>query len=399
MIQPNRSSATAALPAPVSLLPSIAIYVHIPWCASLCPYCDFDKQAHDFGLIDRYVDAVIQHVRTTHERTAHSLYFGGGTPSLLTVPRLARLIEGCRERFNLPVDAEISAEANPSDVVAHKIEGYLRAGITRLSLGVQSLDDDELRLLCRRHTADKARRAVAAARDAGCTDLSVDCMYGLPGQSAESVGRTIEGLVALNPDHVSCYALTLDATTPMGAAQVAGTLTLPDDDAVADQYAALQDALGRAGFLQYELSNWARPGHASIHNLTYWRNGEYVGLGAGASGSFMGLRYKRTPDIVAYIAAAAAGQPGYVASEHWSAARMMRDTVMLGLRLKEGISAGEFERRFGAPLTSYCTNRLADLVTAGVLQWHGDRVSLDPHSYLVCNAVLVEILPARPAEA
>lgn len=374
-------------------MPSIAVYVHIPWCAALCPYCDFDKQASEFHLVDAYLDAILRHVEAAPERRAHSLYFGGGTPSLLTVPRLARVIEACRERFALAADAEVTIEANPSDIVAHKVEAYLRAGVNRISLGVQSLQDPELRLLGRRHTADKALRAARAIREAGCANLSVDLMYGLPGQSMAALERTLAGVIALEPAHVSCYALTLEPTTPMGAAVEAGELALPDDDTVADQYARIQQVLGNAGYRQYEISNWARPGRESVHNLTYWRNGEWLGLGAGAAGSFMGLRTRRTPVIRDYIAAARAGEPGYVECEPWTPARMMRDTVMLGLRLAEGISDAEFRSRFGMGLASFCTDRMAHLARAGVLRWDGERLALEPASYFVCNAVLAQILP------
>lgn len=376
----------------LSSAPTIAVYVHIPWCASLCPYCDFDKQATDFGLVDSYIDALVRHVEATPARTAHSLFFGGGTPSLLTIPRLARIVEACKARFGL-VDAEVTVEANPSDIVAHKVAGYLEAGVTRISLGVQSLDDDELRFLGRRHTADKARRAGAAIREAGCDDLSLDVMYGLPGQSLERLRATLHGLITLEPDHLSCYALTIEPTTPMGAELAAGVIHLPDDDRVADQYVEIQATLGAAGFVQYELSNWARPGHASRHNCTYWRNGEWVGLGAGAAGSFMGLRYKRTPVVRDYIAAAMAGNPAYIESEGWIPETMMRDTVMLGLRLAEGVSDEVFRASFGRSLVDYCTDRLPVLVGAGVLHWRDHCLALDPASYFVCNGVLAEILP------
>ncbi len=372
---------------------SIAVYVHIPWCASLCPYCDFEKQASEFRLIDAYIDALLRHVEATPPRVAHSLFFGGGTPSLLTVPRLARIITACRDHFGMAPDAEITVEANPSDVVPHKVEAYLDAGVNRISLGVQSLRDDELRLLGRRHSAEKAARAARALREAGCVNFSLDVMYGLPDQSVAALEETLEGVIALEPAHVSCYALTLEPTTPMGAAVEAGELALPEDDVVADQYALIQERLGATGFAQYEISNWARPGRESLHNLTYWRNGEWLGLGSGAAGSFMGVRTKRTPVVRDYIAAASAGDPGYVESELWTRERLMRDTVMLGLRLAEGVADTAFRVRFGVCLAEYCGDRLADLVQAGVLRWHGDRLALDPAHYFVCNAVLGEILP------
>lgn len=371
---------------------SVAVYVHIPWCAAICPYCDFDKQATDFRLVDEYIEAVVRHMNAHVRRRTHSLYFGGGTPSLLTPPRLTRLIHAWRTRFGVADQHEVTIESNPSDIVAHKVEAYLQAGVTRISLGVQSLDDDELKLLGRRHTADKAVRAARAVREAGCGNLSVDLMYGLPGQRLESLRRSLGGLLALEPDHISCYALTLEADTPMGAEASAGRLDLPDDDAVADQYGEIQSRLADAGLRQYELSNWARPGHESIHNLTYWRNGEWIGLGAGAAGSASGRRYKRTPIVRDYIAAALADEPGFVECETWTRQARMRDTVMLGLRLEEGISAPDFEARFDMSLRDYFGARLNDLVRRGVLRWTGDRLALDPASYFVCNAVLSELL-------
>jgi oxygen-independent coproporphyrinogen-3 oxidase len=368
--------------------------VHIPWCAAICPYCDFDKQASDFRLTDNYIDAVIRHIDAQPRRASHSLYFGGGTPSLLTPARLSRLIRAWRTRFAVADPPEVTVESNPSDVVAHKVAAYLEAGVTRISLGVQSLDDDDLRFLGRRHSADKAIRAARAVRDAGCRDLSVDLMYGLPGQSPDALRRSLHGLIALEPNHVSCYALTLEPDTPMGLEASAGRLELPGDDAVADQYAEIQGMLANAGFQQYEISNWARPGHQSLHNLTYWRNGEWVGLGSGAAGSTAGRRYKRTPVVRDYISAALGGDPGFVEREEWTRASGMRDTLMLGLRLAEGVSTAEFETRFGVALRDYCGGRLDDLVAQGVLRWTGDRLALDPSSYFVCNSVLSELLPA-----
>jgi len=327
-------------------------------------------------------------------RSTHSLYFGGGTPSLLTPARLARLIHAWRTRFAVIDSHEITVESNPSDIVAHKVEAYLRAGVNRISLGVQSLDDDELRFLGRRHTADKAMRAAQAVREAGCRDLSLDLMYGLPDQPMDALRRSLNGLIALEPDHVSCYALTLEPDTPMGAEASAGRLDLPEDDAVADQYAEIQRMLAEAGFHQYELSNWARPGHESIHNLTYWRNGDWIGLGSGAAGSAAGRRYKRTPAVRDYLAAAMRGEPGFIECEDWTRASRMRDTLMLGLRLAEGVSDAEFEARFGVALRDYCAERLDDLVRKGVLHWCEDRLALDPSSYFVCNSVLSEILPS-----
>ncbi len=372
---------------------SIAIYVHWPWCASICPYCDFDKQATDFTLADAYIDALIAHLEAAPRRAVHSIYFGGGTPSLLRPDRLEHILDACRVHMDVLPDCEITLEANPSDVVAHKIEGYLRAGVNRISLGVQSLIDEELQFLGRRHDAAKVTRSVEAIREAGCENFSLDLMYGLPGQAEEAVQRSLDGMIALAPPHLSCYALTLEDSTPMGAEAAAGALKLLDDDSVANGYARIQRALGQAGLDQYEVSNWARPGHQSIHNLTYWRNGEWLGLGAGAAGSLEGRGYKRDPLVTAYLAAAAQGDPAYAVEEAWTAESLMRDTVMLGLRLAEGVSDEEFAARFGRSLTDYCTERLGELVAAGVLGWKDGRLSLASSHYFVSNAVIGDLLP------
>jgi oxygen-independent coproporphyrinogen-3 oxidase len=270
---------------------SIAVYLHWPWCAAICPYCDFDKQASDFGLADAYIEAMLTHLAMEPRRRVHSVYFGGGTPSLLRPDRLARLMDGLRDRMEVAADAEVTLEANPSDVVAHKIEAYQRAGVNRISLGVQSLIDLELRFLGRRHDAAKAVKAVEALRAAGCENFSLDLIYGLPGQGEDEVRRSVEGLLGLEPAHLSCYALTLEEGTPFGDAEAAGRLAAEDDDVVAERYGLICELAEGAGFGHYEVSNWARSGWESVHNLTYWRNGEWLGLGAGAAGSIGGVRY------------------------------------------------------------------------------------------------------------
>lgn len=376
---------------------SLAVYVHWPWCASLCPYCDFDKQASDFGLADEYIDALCAHIASASggpPRPAHSLYFGGGTPSLLRPGRLARIIEAVRSHLNLLTDAEITVETNPSDVAVPKLRAYFEAGVNRISLGVQSLVDEELRFLGRRHSADKAARAVRALREAGCRNLSIDLMYGLPDQTPPRLQTSLGGILDFEPEHISCYALTLEDSTPMGRDLAEGRLDLPSDDAVAAGYDQIRSGLAEAGYEQYELSNWARPGFASVHNLTYWRNGEYLGLGAGAAGSHGGLRYKRNPDVRAYVGSAKSGDPAFVDSEAWTREQAMRDSVMLGLRLNEGISNAEFCGRYGTSLAHYCTDRLPALVETGVLGWRDDRLCLAPDHFFVCNAVLGEILPS-----
>ena len=262
---------------------SAGIYVHVPWCRSICTYCDFDRQAHAFELIPAYVGALAAEIAAQPNLTAHSVFFGGGTPSLLEPGQIGAVLDACRRRFELLTDAEITVEANPGDLDATLVAGYLGAGVNRLSMGIQSFDDRLLRLLGRRHTAAEAVEAIRQARLGGAENLSIDLMYGLPGQSPAHWRETLERAVEQRTDHLSAYLLTVDERVPLGRQVARGRTSLPVDDDVAEMYQDAQRILAAAGFEQYEISNWARPGRASRHNLTYWRDEPYLGIGAGAA--------------------------------------------------------------------------------------------------------------------
>jgi oxygen-independent coproporphyrinogen-3 oxidase len=248
---------------------SIALYVHFPFCLSICPYCDFDRQATGFDRIDVYLDAVQTEMRryAGSAEQVHSVFFGGGTPSLMRPDRLRQLFETAHETFEVQHDAEITVECNPGDADLAKLLAFKDAGATRLSFGIQSLDDTFLKLLGRRHTSDEARQAAQWAKQAGF-GFNLDFMFGLPGQTLEHWRATLDQAVALAPDHLSCYLLTLDEKVQMGRDVARGRLVLPADDDLAEMYTAARERLAAAGFEQYEISNWARPGHASRHNLS-----------------------------------------------------------------------------------------------------------------------------------
>jgi oxygen-independent coproporphyrinogen-3 oxidase len=367
------------------------IYVHIPWCRSICTYCDFDRQAHAFELIPSYVEALVTDIGQQPGGVAHSVFFGGGTPSLLEADQISAVLNACRDHFALLPTAEITVEANPGDLDPRRVAVYAEAGVNRFSIGVQSFDDRLLRLLGRRHTSAEAVQAVHAARVGGASNLSLDLMYALPGQTSSHWRETLERALELQPDHLSAYLLTVDERVPLGRQVSRGTLSLPRDDDVAQMYRDAQHMLGRAGYEQYEISNWARPGRASRHNLTYWRDEPYLGLGAGAASCFGGRRYKNGADPAAYIEAIANGRPVLVQDESTDRLTAAQDHVGLGLRLIEGIDLGRYRRRFGRDLLELGGEELAGLVRAGVLAVEAGRLRLAPEHLLVSNEVILRL--------
>src|SRR3954453_3345088 len=250
---------------------SAGLYIHFPYCVSICNYCDFDRQATGFASIPRYVEAVIAELQMSARRPIHSVFFGGGTPSLMIPEQVPSILAAAAETFDLLPDCELTLEANPGECTVERLGGFRAAGLNRLSIGVQSLDDETLTALSRRHTADEARAAVAAARAAGFDNLNLDFMLGLSGMTLDTWRETVDGAISLDPEHLSCYILTVDERVPMGRDVARGRIVLPDDDAIAEQYELTRSVLVAAGYEQYEVSNWAKPGQTCRHNLTYWR--------------------------------------------------------------------------------------------------------------------------------
>ena len=372
---------------------SIALYVHFPFCLSICPYCDFDRQATGFDRIDTYVAAVVTEMRryTGTRQSVHSVFYGGGTPSLMSAAQVASILDAARVVFDVEPQAEITLECNPGDADLTKLRAFREAGANRLSFGIQSLDDHYLELLGRRHSSEAARQAAAWAREAGFA-FNLDFMFGLPNQTLAHWERTLDEAVALAPDHLSCYLLTLDERVPMGRDVARGRLVLPVDDALAEMYTATRTRLAAAGYGQYEISNWARPGHASRHNLTYWRDGEWIGIGAGAASSFAGRRWKNTPALERYIGSIETGGPAAcVEDEVPGRATAMLDALTLGLRLREGVSLARFAGRFGIDLMDVLGETAQWLLDGGVLERDGDCLRIAAEHQLITNEVLVRL--------
>ncbi len=372
---------------------SVAVYVHFPFCLSICPYCDFDRQATGFDRIDVYLSAVERELRqyACRTRRVHSIFFGGGTPSLMSVEHVRDTLRVISDQFDVTSDAEITLECNPGDADLAKLRGFRAAGATRLSFGIQSLDDRYLQLLGRRHSAAQARQAAAWARQAGFA-FNLDFMFGLPGQSLEHWQATLDQAVDLQPDHLSCYLLTLDEKVQMGRDVARGKLVLPADDDLAEMYTDTRQRLAQAGYAQYEISNWARPGQASRHNLTYWRDGEWIGVGAGAASSFGGRRWKNTPALERYIASVtASGAAARVEDELPDRQTQMLDALTLGLRLREGVSAAAFADRFRVGLFEALGDTGSWLVSTGFLERQGEQVRIADEYQLITNEILVRI--------
>ena len=372
---------------------SIALYVHFPFCLSICPYCDFDRQATGFDRIDDYLNSVrreLAQYASTGEQV-HSIFFGGGTPSLMRPEQLATLLASAQTTFDVLPDAEITIECNPGDADFAKLKAFKEAGATRLSFGVQSLDTAFLRLLGRRHSSDEARQDAAWAKQAGIA-FNLDFMFGLPGQSLEHWSDTLDQAVALEPDHLSCYLLTLDEKVPMGRDVAAGRLVLPGDDDLAEMYTVTREQLAMAGFEQYEISNWARPGQASRHNLTYWRDGQWIGVGAGAASAYAARRWKNTPVLERYIASVSdTGRALRTEDEAPDQFTRMLDHLTLGLRLREGVSLARFQERFDAQLPDVLGESARWLLDQGFLELDDQRLMIAADQQLVTNEILVRL--------
>ena len=379
----------------------LGIYLHVPFCAHICPYCDFNTYAGQEALIPRYVAALEREIaRQGAElagRPAQTLFFGGGTPSLLSPEDVGRLIRAVRASFDLSPEAEVSLEANPTSVDEAYFAGLLEAGANRLSLGVQTQQRRGLRVLGRNHEASEATAAYAAARAAGFTNVSLDLIFGWPGQTPEAWASDLEtvlGWAPAGPEHLSCYSLIVEPGTPMADAVARGILRVPDDDAAADLYEAAIERLDAAGYIHYEVANWAR-GEAfqARHNLVYWRNGEYVGAGAGAHGMIAGRRAMQHLLPATWIATFERGEAPVSNVEEIGEETAMGETMMLGLRLLgEGVADEAFRARHGVALDDTFGTEIDELASLGLLDRRPDRVRLTHRGLMVANDVCARFL-------
>lgn len=372
----------------------LGLYVHVPFCAQRCDFCSFNTAPLEDGRgIARYRAAVMAELgllaraRWASRVSLATVFLGGGTPSVLSVGDLGAILDAVRDRFTVVPGAEVTVECNPESVDRAKLEGYRAVGATRISLGVQTLDDAILPLLGRLHSAAGARAAFDAARAAGFTDVSVDLMYGLPGLDAEGWTRTIDAVLDWEPDHLSAYGLTLDAGSVWGARGVAG---LPPEETVVGQYWRLAGAAAARGYEHYEISNYARPGHRSRHNQIYWGRGEYLAAGPGACGFVGSLRYGDARAVARYCRLVEEGALPIEEHEWLTPDQAHAERLFLGLRTAEGVPAGWLETRIEE--SPSLQRRVAAWREAGLLVEDAGRVRLTEAGFLVSDTLFVDVL-------
>ena len=401
----------------MSSIGQLALYVHIPFCETKCSYCDFNTYAGIEGLMPSYVGALCREIIDWGNALGHpevkSVFFGGGTPSYLPSEEISLIMRSIGSAFGVAPMAEITLESNPGDLTAAKLETYLKCGINRVSIGVQSLSDRLLGLLGRRHSASEAVNAYRMSVDSGFANVSIDLMYGLPYQTLKDWEETLKDAVDLNPSHISMYCLTLEKGTPMDRHVKSGQLPEPDSDLAADMYLSAQNRLGGLGYHHYEISNWALPGFESSHNMTYWCNQPYLGVGPGAHSYLSGFRFFNIKSPREYlqrfpvdgalrprckmeINAETIGSMVVVEEvEVIDRSLEMAETLMMGLRLDTGVEDEEFIRRFGVTPSQVYDSTINELTCIGLLEIVDGSTRLTPRGQMLGNEVFERVLSER----
>jgi oxygen-independent coproporphyrinogen-3 oxidase len=384
--------------------PMVALFVFIPFCKIKCTYCDFNAYANLARMMEPYAEAVAREIKAwglSPERGASRLraktvYFGGGTPSIVPVEHIGKILSALQEGFDLEPDAEITLEANPGTLDLAKLQALAALGINRLSLGVQSFDDATVRRLNRGHTVADALETYSLARRAGFDNINLDFIYGLPLQTPEDWRATLKQALALAPEHLSLYALKVEQGTGLEHQIRRGKYPMPDDDAAADMYELAEDMLDAAGYGHYEISNWAQSPisrFASRHNLTYWYDEPYIGLGAGAHSYFAGERYWNILSPVEYVQRLNRDASPVAEREVISRELEMAETMILGLRLGEGVAFKRFADRFGEDIRDKYAEQLREVVRLELVELQEDRVRLTRRGRLLSNEVFWRFLP------
>ncbi len=378
----------------------LGLYVHIPFCVKKCNYCDFLSAPADDATKERYVAALCKEISGYKELAKDyelaSIYFGGGTPSVLEVSLIEQLLDVIRKSFSVNMAAEVTLEVNPGTVTPDKLKSYRELGINRLSIGVQSAKEKELQLLGRIHSFEDAKNTVQWARDAGFTNISMDLISALPGQNLADYKENVEAILSLNPEHISSYSLIVEEGTPFYEQYGEGKVCekeLPDEETDRAMYAYTKERLVEAGYERYEISNYAKSGYESKHNSSYWTGVEYLGVGLGASSLFTNARYHNETELTAYMEEVEAGQDVRREIERLVLEEQMEEFMILGLRRMCGISREEFQKRFGRPLETVYGSALQKLKKQELITVEGDCVALTELGIDVSNQVFVEFIP------
>ena len=366
----------------VSSLTDFSLYIHVPFCLSKCRYCDFYSLTPNGSQLDSYTVRVKEELKkwgARNVRPIDTLYLGGGTPSLLGGKNIAEILSAADAVFGIKEDAEITLECNPGDDLSDTLKAARKAGVNRLSVGVQSGCDQTLEALGRRHSAADAEKCVRAARQAGFDNISLDLMLGLPESDEKSVRRSIDFITSLDPEHISVYMLKIEPSTPFGISPP----PLPDEDSVAEQYLFTVRYLKEKGYDQYELSNFCKNGMESRHNKNYWLGGDYLGIGPSAHSFYGGRRFYYPRDLSAFMHGCETVPDGEGGTRD--------EFVMLRLRLCEGFCIGEYEEKFG-PMPQKMKDSAARLAKAGLMRYEDNKLRLTTEGFLVSNAVIGELL-------
>lgn len=384
------------------LLETVSLYLHIPFCHTRCHYCDFNTYAGILPLREPYVRAVLTEIELAGKlaqladgtpRRSRTIFFGGGTPSLLTVEQITRLLNACRKAFAVDELAEITLEANPGTLSREQLAGLRAAGVNRLSIGSQSFDAELLKTLGRIHSPQEIVQALHNARAAGFKSINLDFMFGLPGQTMRHWQETLDQALALRPEHFSLYSLIIEEGTPFYTWTSEGRIIPGDEDLCADMYEYADERLQAEGYENYEISNWSLPGHQSRHNLTYWQNLPYLGMGAGAHSFFGGKRFSNILDPQEYIDLLKKQQRPEAQGETIDRAQEMTETAFLALRTAQGLHLPTFEERFAEPFTHFVGERLRVVEEAGLLEQEQDWLRLSKRGRLLGNEVFLRLLP------
>ena len=367
------------------------VYLHIPFCASRCHYCNFATGGYEENLAQKYVEALcaeIQQAEVSEDmKSVDTIYFGGGTPSTLTIPQFQAILQKCRTRFELDPQIEITAEANPGSLTQEYLAELLRIGINRLSIGVQSFLDRELEMIGRGHVADDARSAVKMARQAGFQNLSLDLIAGLPEQSIATWRSNINSALELEPEHLSVYLLELYQDAPLMHRIKRGELTAIDDELTVQMYYELVDAAEQNGYVHYELSNWAKPGFESRHNLKYWNGALYHAFGMSAAGYNGATRWSNIRNLNHYIERIEKSESVIGETTELTLEDQQSEAIFLRLRLKDGVNVAHYSDEFGVDIKSKYETEIERLVDAGVLEFSGDSMKISRRGKVLANEV------------
>jgi oxygen-independent coproporphyrinogen-3 oxidase len=367
----------------------LGLYVHVPFCRSICNYCNFNRGLFDAALKDRYLAGLHQEIAAAADGTpADTVFFGGGTPSLLTPSEIEAVLARLRQSFALSRDAEVTLEANPETVTSDSLAGYRAAGVNRLSYGVQSFRDDDLVRLGRAHTARRAEVALADARAAGFTNVSLDLMMWLPQQSIPQWLESVEHLIELRPEHASLYLLEVYPNAPLRDAMARAQWSLVPDDDAADMYLAAMERLEGAGYEQYEISNVTRPGAASRHNLKYWTGESWIGFGSGAHSTRDGTRWKNRSSTEEYISAVAATGHARVEERVLTSGERLEERLFMGLRLTRGVNLEEIRASYGVDIWTCHREELEPFRSEGLLIYDSTFLRLTPAGMLLANEIM-----------